>query len=90
MSTKRFKPRKSDRRKGPRRRSWLVEDWRNAHRFASVRIAALILASEGLIVFVPTLKEWLPANIFHGIMGTLAVCVILARITKKPEKSGAK
>ena len=87
MSTKRFKPRKSDRRKGPRRRTVLVDDWRSAYKWLSVQIAALIFSAQGLLLFVPTVKELFPPSVVHGVMMFLAACVFLGRIKNqaKPE-----
>ena len=80
------KRRRPDRRMGPRRKTVLVEDWRNAWKWLSVQIALLIAGAQSLMVFVPTLHEVLPASWLHGIMAVLAVCVILARVKNQAPK----
>ena len=83
---KKDKRKRPDRRIKPRRRSFLVDNWRQAHKFASVQIVALIAASQGLIVFVPTLKDFIPDSLWHSIMGGLAICAILARVKNQAPK----
>ena len=62
--------RRPDRRKAARRRTVLVSDWRQAYKWASVQIAALIASAQGLIIFVPTMKDYIPASMWHSIMFT--------------------
>ena len=88
MSVKRYKPRHSDRRKSPRRRALLVENWREAHKWLSVQIAAVIASAQALMVFVPSLHEQLPESWMHGIMAILAIALILGRV--KNQKGAQK
>ena len=59
---------------------WLVEDWRKAWKWISVQIMALIVVAQGLVTFVPTLKDFIPEYIWHPLMAVLALLAILGRI----------
>ena len=80
MRTKRIKPRTYDRRQTQRRKGLLVPEWRMAHKWVSVQLAAFIAAAQGLYTLVPTMKEYVPDAIWHPLMAALAIGVILARI----------
>ena len=83
---KRDKRKRPDRRLGPRRRTVLVEDWRKAYKWLSVQIIAVIAAAQGLLVFVPTVKDYIPAGLWHGLMATLAVAAIIGRVLNQGTK----
>ena len=61
-------------------RCWLVDDWRKAYKWISVQIMVLIAAAQGLVTFVPTLKDFMPENVWHPLMAILAILAIVGRI----------
>ena len=83
---------KKDKRKRPcrrvvqRRRSFLVDNWNKAHKWLSVQIMAIIAAAQGLLTFVPTVKDFIPPNVWHAIMATLAILAIIGRIVNQEPK----
>ena len=66
--------------KFPVKRKVLVNGWKQAHKWLSVQIMALIAAAQGLLIFVPTLKDYIPQNVWHSVMSALAILAILGRI----------
>ena len=83
---KKDKRKRPDRRVGPRRKSVLVEDWKKAYKFLSVQIIAVIAAAQGLLVFVPTIKDFIPPSLWHGLMATLAIAAIVGRVINQGQK----
>lgn len=66
-----------------KRRCLLVDDWRKAWKWLSVQIMVLIVGAQGLLTFVPTVKEFIPDNIWHPLMACLAVLAIVGRIANQ-------
>lgn len=81
------KERKSnDRRNGQRRKTYLVPNWKTAHRWLSVQISALIAGAASVYELVPTAKEYLSADMFHYLMIVALVGAILARLYQQNPK----
>ena len=68
------------------KRKILVSDAKQAWKWLSVQILALIAGAQGLLIFVPTLKDYIPANVWHGVMSALAVLAIVGRIINQAPK----
>ena len=64
--------------KKPRKR--LVDDWRKAYKWFSVQIMALIAAAQGLLIFAPTIKDFIHPSVWHSMMTVLAVAAIIGRV----------
>lgn len=62
------------------KRKLLIDEWRCAWRWLSVQIMALIAAAQGLLIFVPTVKDFIPQTVWHSIMTALAILAIVGRI----------
>lgn len=60
-------------------KSYLVNDWKAAHTWLSVQIAALIVFLPMLTTYMPELQAYLPANVYSWLGGL----IILARIIKQ-------
>jgi hypothetical protein len=84
---RRERRKREDRRVGARRDTALVPDWRGAHRWLSVQIMALIAASQGLLLFVPTVREYLPDYLVHTFMAVLAVLAIFGRLINQGKQN---
>lgn len=61
----------------------LVDDWRSAWRWWSVRIAALLAMAPELFEQMPGFKQYLPESIFHHMMSGLALLIIFGRVTSQ-------
>ena len=59
---------------------WLVPDWRKAWKWFSVQILVLIAAAQGLLEFMPSVKDFITPSIWHGAMVGLAVLAIVGRL----------
>lgn len=62
---------------------WLVDDWRRMWKWLSVQIMALIVAAQGLLEFMPSVKEYISPSLWHGAMAFLAALAIIARIVNQ-------
>lgn len=68
---------------------YLVRDWRRAWRWLSVQIMVLIAAAQGLLEFLPTIKEFISPSVWHWSMFGLAMLAIIGRLinqTNQPSK----
>ena len=74
------KRKRADRRIGPRRKSILVEDWRKAHRWLSVQLAAIVATLGTIYEAVPNVQKYLDPRVAHWLMVAGAIGVILGRI----------
>lgn len=58
----------------------LIDNWRDAWRFASVWLAALLALLDVAFDYLPAMQTYLPANWVQ----VLAALIILARIVRQP------
>ena len=76
----------ADRRWGPRRHCWLVEDWRAAYKWFSVQATALLGAITVVYEFVPAMQSYIPAPWFRGLMLAGIAAAIIGRLKSQPRK----
>jgi len=78
--------RQSDRRIRDRRQTQLVSDWKQFHKWWSIRIMAfLALGTEAYNSF-PMLQDYLPNHIYRHVMFGLIIIAIVARLANQPKK----
>ena len=70
----------SDRRQGQRRTSWLVEDWRKAHRWLSVQLTAVMAAFAIMYETIPAIQEYVPHTWLPYIGGAGAIGILFGRL----------
>ncbi len=61
----------------------LVKEWKQAWRWLSVQLGAVIAVSHEIYEQVSAMKEYLPQPVFNHIMALLGVLVIIGRIKKQ-------
>lgn len=61
----------------------LVDDWRKAWKWFSVQGLAFLAVTPILYENFGTLQEYLPANVFHPVMGILAMLALVGRLIKQ-------
>ena len=66
--------------------SWLVDDWRQALKWSSVRLHAAVLVLVAIYEIAPTLDPSIaamfPAHIRPSVIGIYAILGLLLRVTK--------
>lgn len=91
MAIKKDKRKRPDRRIGPRRAHWLVEDWRKCWKWVSVQVSALAATFAMLYEFVPAMKEYISPTLFNVMMGLACLGVIFGRLKNQhPVTKGKK
>lgn len=63
----------------------LINNWRRAWRMLSVQLSGLLALLAAAEVYLPQLREHLPANWY----GYLAIAVIVARVVRQPKLEAA-
>lgn len=66
------------------RRPRLIDNWRQAHKFLSVQIAALVAVLSLAYDYLPAVQQYLP----QGWVKWAALAVILARVLHQSTVSG--
>lgn len=61
----------------------LSDDWREAWKWLTVRLTAILAIAPELYTQVEGMREYLPANLFHHAMAMLGLLVIVAQVRKK-------
>jgi hypothetical protein len=61
----------------------LVKDYKQAHKWFSVRGLALLAAAPVLYESFPAMQEYLSPTLFHSGMGVLAFLTIFGRLVKQ-------
>lgn len=75
------KPRnRPDRRAGSRRRCFLVENWRQAHRWLSVQVAGVLAALQAIYELLPAAKSYVDPRIWQWLMVGGLIAVIVGRL----------
>ena len=76
----------TDRRIGPRRKTWLVEDWRSCYRWLSVQAATGMAGMVILYEMLPTFQSYINPKVFNWLMLAGLVSVVLARVKNQGVK----
>jgi hypothetical protein len=66
--------------------NWLVEDWKQMHKWLSVQFASLLAAITVAYDQLAVLQQALGAQAFHTIQAALAIGVVIARVAKQGKK----
>ena len=78
---KKPKPRKcADRRIGPRRKSVLVENWRQAYKWLSVQMAGVLMALQVIYELLPAAKSYVDPKLWQWLMIGGLIAVIVGRL----------
>lgn len=78
---KKLKPRKQpDRRVCKRRKSVLVEDWRNAWKWLSVQMVGILAALQVAYELLPAAKGYVDPTLWRWLMVAGLVAVIVGRL----------
>lgn len=57
----------------------LINDWKQAYKFVSVQIAAVLVFLPMLMPYMPELAQYMPANWYQWLGGAIVVARIIAQ-----------
>lgn len=62
----------------------LIEDWKQAHKWLSVQLAALVAAAQLVYPNVQSLQSYIPPTMFHYLMIGMTLLIIVGRLKAQP------